>query len=72
MLSIHLTMVTISLAGFDRTTKTAIENLNGLLVALLHQRILTDAIVYMALLFNEMLDERSRNATTGFGGGFGG
>jgi hypothetical protein len=60
-------MVTISLAGFDRTTKTAIENLNGLLVALLHQRILTDAIVYMAPLFNEMLDERSRNATTGFG-----
>ena len=65
MAPVGLAAVTIALEDLDGATKTAIENLNGLLVPFSHQLIFANALVDMPILLFQMGDERHGQSPAG-------
>ena len=65
MAPVGLAAVAIALEDLDGATKTAIENLNGLLVPFSHQHIFANALVDMPILLFQMGDERHGQSPAG-------
>ena len=64
MLAINSTLVTVSFDYFFVTTTAAIENLNGLVVALLHMLVMSYAFIDFLLLPRQMINKLARQLST--------